>query len=101
MNTEPSNTQPDKETVTSDLTIVKTIQDVTQKPLTDDRHEALLQMQMYPFCKCISKQLLNGKALKHEADLFTHIKGLLYNHVMDANQNLLHSSYQKHEVIWY
>ena len=28
------------------------------------------------FCKCISKHLLNGKALKHEADLFLHIKGI-------------------------
>ena len=35
----------------------------TPKPLTVDRLEALLQMQRTdPFCKCISKQLLNGKA---------------------------------------
>ena len=32
------------------------------KPLTADRLEALLQMQKTdPFCKCISRRLLNGK----------------------------------------
>ena len=36
-NTEASSTQPNKETVTPDLTTVKTIQDVMLKPLTDDR----------------------------------------------------------------
>ena len=45
MNTEPSNIHPNRETVTPDLTTVKVNQDVTPKPLTDDRHEALLQMQ--------------------------------------------------------
>ena len=61
--TEPSSAPTTKETVTQDLTIVITTQDVTLKPLTDDRHEALLQMQKTdPFCKCISKCLLNGKA---------------------------------------
>ena len=35
----------------------------TPKPLTDDHRDALLQMQCTdPFCKCISKRLLNGKA---------------------------------------
>ena len=35
----------------------------TPKPLTADRLEALLQMERTdPFCKCISKCLLNGKA---------------------------------------
>ena len=39
----------------------------TTKPLTADRLEALLQMQRTdPFCKHISKCLLNGKALQHE-----------------------------------
>ena len=86
MKTEPSSTQLIKETVTPDLTTVKTAQDATPKPLTDDTHEALLQMQkMDPFCKCISNWLLNGKAPKHKANLFTYIKGLLYKHVMDAN----------------
>ena len=60
------------------------------KPLTSDRHEALLQMQrMDPFCKHISKRLSNGKAPQHEADLFIHVKGLLYKHIMDANQKCL------------
>ena len=65
-------------------------QDVTPKTLTDDEHEALLQMQkMDPFCKCISKRLSKGKAPKHEADLFTHVKGLLYIHIMGANQKFM------------
>ena len=53
---EPSNTQPIKDTVALYLTTVETTQDITTKPLTADRHEALVQMQkMDPFCKCISK----------------------------------------------
>ena len=57
----------------------------TQKPLTADHLEALLQMQKTdPFCKCISKRLLNGKAPHHEFDTFTHVKGLLYKHVMNT-----------------
>ena len=60
------------------------------KTLTANRHEALLQMQRIdPFCKSISKQLSNGKAPQHEADLFTHVKGLLCKHIMDANQIIL------------
>ena len=47
-----------------------------------DHLDALLQMQRTdPFCKCISKRLLNGKAPHHEFDTFTHVKGLLYKHV--------------------
>ena len=47
----------------------------TPKSLTADRLEALLQMQRTdPFCKCISKHLLNGKAPQHETDIFNHIK---------------------------
>ena len=58
MDTEPSNSQPIKETVTLDLTTVETAQDITPKPLTANGHKALLQMQkMDPFCKCISKWL--------------------------------------------
>ena len=50
----------------------------TPKSLTVDRLEELLQMQRTdPFCKCISKHLLNGKAPQHEIDTFTHMKGLL------------------------
>ena len=53
----------------------------TPKFLMADRLEALLQMQKTdPFCKCISKHLLNGKALQHETYIFTHVKGLLYKH---------------------
>ena len=54
----------------------------TPKPLTADHLDALLKMQRTdPFCKCISKRLLNGKASHHEFDTFTHIKGLSYKHV--------------------
>ena len=60
------------------------------KPLTADHLEALLQMQKTdPFCKCISRRLLNGKAPHHEFDTFTHVKGLLYKHVTDAGKKFL------------
>ena len=86
----PSNTPSITKPATSYLTTVETTQDITLKPLAANRHEALLQMQRRdPFCKCISKQLSNGKAPQHEADLFTHIKWLLYKHVMDANHKFL------------
>ena len=88
--TEFLNTQPDKEMVIPDATTVKTTQDVTPKPLTNNRHKVLLQMQKTDsFCKCISKCLSNGKASKHEANLFTLIKELLYKHIMDANQKFM------------
>ena len=59
----------------------------TPKPLKADRLEALLQMQRKdPFCKCISKCLLNGEALQHEIDTLTHVKGLLHKHVMDSGK---------------
>ena len=62
----------------------------TPKPLTADRLEALLQIQRTdPFCKCISKWLLNGKAPPHEFDTFTHMKGLLYKHVTDSGKQFL------------
>ena len=62
----------------------------TPKTLTADRLEALLQMQKTdPFCKCISKHLSNDKTPKHETDLFTHGKGLLYKHVTDSRQKFL------------
>ena len=54
----------------------------TLKPLTVDCLDALLQMQRTdPFCKHISKRLLNGKAPHHEFDTFSHMKRLLYKHV--------------------
>ena len=62
----------------------------TPKSLTPDRLEALLQMQRTdPFCKHISKHLFNGKAPQHETDIFTHIKGLLYKHVIDSGPKFL------------
>ena len=62
----------------------------TPKPLTMERLQALLQMQRTdPFCKHVSKQLLNGKAPQHETDIFTHMKGLLYKHVMDSGKQFL------------
>ena len=64
--------------------------DPTPKSLSDDRLQALLQMQKtYPFCKRISKCLSNGKAPQHETDLFIHVRGLLYKHVIDSNQKFL------------
>ena len=42
-----------------------------------------------PFCKCISKRLLNGNAPHHEFDTFTHVKGLLYKHILDAGKQFL------------
>ena len=62
----------------------------TPKSLTADCLDALLQMQRTdPFCKHISKRLLNGKAPHHEFDTFTHVKGLLYKHVTDAGKKFL------------
>ena len=62
----------------------------TPKSLTADHLDALLQMQRTdPFCKCISKRLLNGKAPYHKFDTFTHVKGLLYKHVSDAGKKFL------------
>ena len=62
----------------------------TPKPLTVDRLDALLQMHRTdPFCKCISKCLLHGKAPHHEFDTFTHVKGLLYKHITDSGKQFL------------
>ena len=62
----------------------------TPKSLTADRLDTLLQMQRTdPFCKCISKRLLNSKAPHHNFDTFTHVKGLLYKHVSDAGKKFL------------
>ena len=47
-----------------------------------------------PFCKCISKRLLNGKASHHEFDTFTQVKGLLYKNVTDTGKNSLPWSFQ-------
>ena len=62
----------------------------TPKPLTVDRLEALLQMQRTdPFSKCISKHLFISKVSQCETDIFTHIKELLYKHVMDSGKQFL------------
>ena len=62
----------------------------TSKAITTDHLDALLQMQRTdPFCKCISKRLLNGKAPHHEFDTFTQVKGLLYKCIMDAGKKFL------------
>ena len=62
----------------------------TPKTLTADRLETLLQMQRTdPFCKCISKWSLSGKAPQHEMDIFTHVRGLLYEHITDSGQRFL------------
>ena len=85
--TEDPTSQPQSDTVTPDVTGTPS---TTPKPLTTDRLKALLQMQRTdPFCKCISKCLSNGKAPKHKADLFLYVKGLIYKHVTDFNQNVL------------
>ena len=42
-----------------------------------------------PFCRCISKCLLNGTAPQHETDDFTHVKGLLYKYIMDTGKQFL------------
>ena len=79
----PLNTQMFHQKISSEATPIP-------KPLTVDRLEALLQMQRTdPFCRCISKHLLNGKAPHHETDIFTHVKGLLYKHIMDSGKQFL------------
>ena len=55
-------------------------------PLTEYQKDTLRLMQkMDPFCKCISKRLLTGKAPSHEVDTFMHIKNLIYKYLMDSN----------------
>ena len=50
---------------------------LTPKLLTTDRLKALLQVQRTDlFCKCISKQLLNGKAPQHEFDMYQRVFSL-------------------------
>ena len=85
----------DTSTVQPDVTPeVSKVPDPTPKSLTADRLEALLQMQKTdPFCKRISKCLSNGKALQHETDLITHVRGLLYKHVTDSSKKIPCISY--------
>ena len=87
-------TTSQSDAVTPDVTDTPS---TTPKSLTMDRLQALLQMQKIdPFCKQISKWLSNGKSPKHEADLFQHVKGLLYKHVTDSNQSSWLLSNLKH-----
>ena len=59
-------------------------------PLAADQKDTPRFMQrMDPFCKYISKRLISGKVASHEVNTFTHIKGLIYKHVMDSNQRCL------------
>ena len=97
MDTEPSNTQTIKETVTLDITTVDTTQDITLKPITTDRHETLLQMwRMDPFFVNASP---NGYQMARHHTMF-----LIYSHMLrDYYTNiswmqikyLWHPSYQK------
>ena len=83
----PEDSIPQTDTIWPDVTDT---QSSIPKSMSADRLEALLQMQnMDPYWKCISKQLSNGKAPKHEADLFIHVKGLLYKHITDSHQKVL------------
>ena len=73
--------------ITPDITSTP---DPIPKSLTADRLEALLQMQKTDhFCKWISKCLSNGKAPKHETELFNHVRGLLCKHITDSGQKFL------------
>ena len=62
----------------------------TPKSLTADRLDTLLQMQKTdPFCKHISKRLLNRKVPKCKTDVFTYSKGLPYKHVTESGKQFL------------
>ena len=80
---ETSTTQP---SITPDITSTP---DPTPNSLTTDRLEALQIQKTDPFCKWISKHLSNGKAPKHEMDLFIHVRGFLYKHITDSSQKFL------------
>ena len=76
--TENLTIHPKTDTSTPDITNVTDTLDAMPKLLTQDRSQALQQMQRTdPFCKCISKCISNGRAPKHEVDLFLHMKELL------------------------
>ena len=86
--TEPSNTQPIKETVTLDLTTVETAQDITLKPLTAD---------MKPYCRCrrwihfVNTSPNGYQMARHQSirPIYSHVKGLLYTPIMDTNQKFM------------
>ena len=82
-----------KDTSTSQPDVIPDVseaKDPTLKSLTADGLQALLQMQKTdPFYKRISKCLSNRKAPQHKTDLFMHLRGLLYKHVMDCGKKFL------------
>ena len=43
----------------------------------------------WPLLQKIAKWLLTGKAPQHKTDLFTHVRGLLYKHIIDSGQKFL------------
>ena len=45
--------------------------------------------RMDPFFKHTVKRSLSAKVPSHGVNTFTHIKGLIYKHVMDSNQRFL------------
>ena len=74
-------------------------------PLTEDGKDTLWLLQRTdPFCRHISKRLLNGKAPSHEADTFIHIKCILYKHVMDSKSKIPGTSHPHilafHSTCW-
>ena len=84
LSTDAYTSQPD---ITPDVSEAK---DPTPKSLRAGRLQALLQMQKTdPFCKRIFKCFSNGKAPQHKTDLFTHVRGLLYKHIVDSGQKFL------------
>ena len=84
------NTSDTTSTPHTDTTQISQEPTTTPKPLTAECLDTLLQMQRTdPFCKCIFRRLLNGKAPHHELDTFTHVKGLLYKHITDPGKKFL------------
>ena len=80
-----SNTKPADPTTASTNDMIN-----MPPPLTEDGKDTLRLMQRRkPFCNCMSKRLLSGKAPSHKVDTFTHIKGLIYKPVMDSNRRFL------------
>ena len=87
---------PSRNLLHPDLMTVKTNQDITLKPLTANRHEALLQMQRTdPFCKVCQ----NGyqMAMHHSMRLiYLHtLKDYYTNMPWIQIRNFWHSSYPK------
>ena len=67
-----------------------------RSPLLPQNHSQQITWKSYckcrrqtPFCKCISRRLLNGKAPHYEFDTFSRVKELLYKHVTDAGKKFL------------